>query len=99
RDSGPARARSNHQTLSGFNLQGQSQEMRVTGLSRSPVRREALGPTTWAFATPNVNQPTRRNKKIAQGCLCVAIGKLKRPQDIFRRPKLPCGLRVKIECV
>jgi hypothetical protein len=40
-----ARARSNHQPLSGFNSQEQSQEMRVTELSRSPVRREALGPS------------------------------------------------------
>lgn len=28
RDTGPARARSNHQTLGGFNSRGQSQEMR-----------------------------------------------------------------------
>ena len=29
----------------------------------------------------------------------LAIGKLKRPQDIFRRQKLPRGLRVKIACM
>ncbi len=29
----------------------------------------------------------------------LAIGKLKRPQDIFRRQKLPRGLRVKIVCM
>jgi len=29
----------------------------------------------------------------------LAIGKLKRPQGIFRRQKLPRGLRVKIECM
>jgi hypothetical protein len=45
RDSGPTRARSNHQTLSGLIHRGSHRRLGVTGLSRSPVRQEALGPS------------------------------------------------------
>jgi hypothetical protein len=40
-----SRSRHCRQMLSCFNLLGQSQEARVTGMSRSPVRRGAFGPS------------------------------------------------------